>query len=444
MMGDAMVKTLVLVRHANPDYSADVPDLERPLTRAGLRSIQDTMPRELSLLDQRGSCSVWSSPALRARQTAEVVADVLHVPASAIEVHPELYAQDKDAFFANLAKARGCVVAVGHVPFMEELFALLSGGKVRVGKGSVACFTFEDEDLEHASLAWYVQGPDSERWHTLLVVGDTLSAQAQRIQDALKKLQKHPRDPELLHDFRVALRTGRSLMAFVRPFQKRRQNLAIDMLLSDLQHATSLLRELDVLCDRVKETGGSEALTLYAACQQARDNERTRVVAYLGRRDTQRKAREALHGMRNLRWRSGTESEGLGAREFCDEFDRLAKTCRKGYAACDFEDDDETHALRRRIKNLRYVAVGYAELLGSERSAVGGEAKKVQEELGVLCDARVNLRLIETFSKRGWFEGAEAGRDAFVGVEREREREALAKLQAKRGAAAARKAKRAK
>lgn len=439
-----MVTTLVLVRHANPDYDVDVPDLERPLSRAGLRSIEDAMPRELSLLERSNSYKIWTSPALRARQTAEVVANVLHVASSQIAVHPELYAQDKDAFFDQLKKAKGCVVAVGHVPFMEEVFAQLSGSKLRVGKGSVACFSFEGEDLEHARLAWYVEGPDSARWHTLLVVGDTLAEQARRIQDSLKKLQKHPRDSELLHDFRVDLRVGRALLAFVRPFQKRRQNLAIDMLLSDLQHATSLLRELDVLCARIKDTDGSEELTLYAACQQACDNERTRVMAYLGRRDTQRKAREALHGMRNLKWRSGIELEGLGATEFCDEFDRLAKSCRKGYASCDFSDDDDTHNLRKRIKNLRYVAKGYESLLGPERGAMGEEAKRVQDQLGVLCDARVNLDLIDTFDQRGWFEGAEAGRDSFVEAEQKRISKTLAKLSAQRGVAAARKAKGAK
>lgn len=427
-----MVTTLVLVRHAQPDYSTDVPDLDRPLSRAGLRSIQDAMPRELSLLAHQDSCQVWTSQALRARQTAEVVAEVLHVDSSSIEIHPELYAQDTETFFKKLQAASGCVVAVGHVPFMEDVFAQLSGAQLRVGKGSAACFTFEEASLEHARLAWYIQGPDASRWETLLVVGEKLSRQGELIKDQLKKLQRHPHDVEALHEFRIALREGRALLAFVRPFQKRRQNLAIDMLLSDLQHATSLLRELDVLCGQLEATTGTEMLTMYAACRQACDNERSRVMAYLGRRDTQRKISEALYGMHNLKWRSSIELEGLGAGEFRAEFDRMLKSCRKDYASCDFSNDGDTHDLRKRFKSLRYVIEGYADLLGPERTATLEEAKHAQDELGVLCDARVNLHLVETFNERGWFAGAEVGRDAFVESEKHRAKEMVDKLTAER------------
>lgn len=428
-----MVSELVLVRHASPDYSAEVADLERPLTRAGLRSITDAMPRELSLLGKPEHLSVWTSPAVRARQTAEVVARALDYPTSKIDVHPELYAQDENAFRQALKSADGCVVAVGHVPFIENVFATLSGCRMKVQKGSAMCFSFEDDTLEHARLEWYVQGPDASRWETLLVVGDTLSGQARRVQECLDDLLKHPHDAEMLHDFRVSLRTARSLVAFVRPFQKRRQNLSIDMLLSDLQHATSFLRELDGLCDAAaKASKSTENLTLVAACQQARDNERTRLLAYLRRRDTQRKVAEALHGMRNLKWRSGAESSGVSSREFCDEFDRLLDSCRHDYLTVDFNDDENTHALRKRIKRLRYVSENYAGLLGQECASAMKEAKKAQTRLGDLCDARVNLHLIETLDARGAFVGAEEDRDAFVEQERKCEDDILTELAAER------------
>lgn len=438
LWGPTMVDELVLVRHANPDYSADVPDLERPLARSGLRSIQDTMTRELSLLERPAKLAVWSSPAVRARQTAEVVARALDFSPSKIEVHPELYAQDEDAFRANVLAASGCVVAVGHVPFIENVFQTLTGSKIKVGKGSAMCFSFEDDDLSHARLEWYVQGPDSTRWDTLIMVGDKLAEQAKLVQDNLEDLLKHPHDAECLHKFRVSLRTARSLVAFVRPFQKRRQNLQIDMLMSDLQHATSLLRELDGLCERVaKISRTSENLTMLAACQQARDNERARLIAYLRRRDTQRKVSEALHGMRNLKWRSGAQSTGLGQREFRAEFDQLLSSCRKGYLSCDFSDDESTHALRKRIKRLRYVAENFRPLLGDDRAQAAAEAKHAQTRLGDLCDARVNLHLIQTFDERGDFAGAELDRDAFIKAEKDRINRILSELDAERGVLAA-------
>ena len=88
-----MVKTLVLVRHGAPEVTPPSgQDIDRRLTTAGARALRTAYPRVFSLLGDDPKVQVWSSPAVRALETAEVVAAATGV--EDIEVHQSLYAQD--------------------------------------------------------------------------------------------------------------------------------------------------------------------------------------------------------------------------------------------------------------------------------------------------------------------------------------------------------------
>ena len=396
-----MINTLVLMRHGNPDYSMDVDDLDRQLTPAGLRALEDVMPHELALLGDPQDITIWSSPATRARQTAEVVCHALRMSESNIKTCNALYKQDQEAFLEQMESVEGTAIAVGHVPFMEEMFGRFSGGSLRFGKGSAACFSFPSGTFSKAELRWYVQGPDSSNWETLIHVEEGLADVAMQIEDRAEALLADPENSAALHDFRVAIRRARALLAFVRPFQKRRQSLSTDMVLSDLQHASSFLRELDGMCGRSERAGKSMADGLYAVCSTAREEERTRFIGYLRRRDTQRLLREACHGLRNTRWRATTEMEGLSREEFQAEYDELRTGVIDQFLVCNFMDDEDTHIVRKRVKRLRYVADGYAELLNERQEASVEAARRLQSELGHLCDVRVDRDIVDVLGRRG-------------------------------------------
>lgn len=430
-----MIKKLVLVRHGLPDYAQDVPDLERPLTEAGRRALADALPRKLSLFEPSGKVQVWSSPALRARQTAKVVARCVKVDPSKIVPCDALYTQDRDSFFEQISHERGTIVAVGHVPFMEEVFRELSGDSLRFGKGSAACFAFRGKEVSSAELCWYVQGPDATRWEPLIEVERQLTRAAKRIEDAWEALDDHPKDPEALHRFRVALRKARALVAFCKPFAKHRQAEQVDTSLALLQHATSFLRELDTLCVHMDEVGGTGTnLALSALVRQATDEERTRLLSYLRRRNTQRVMKEALHELRRLRWRSNLESFGLGADEVRARFDEMARDAWSLFAKLDLADDDDTHEVRKRMKRVRYVAEALESLLDEDELAQGRQGKELQDALGVICDARVNLHIMRGLRKRGNLGSVEADITRFEDGEREILERAIAQVGEQRAA----------
>lgn len=123
---------LVLMRHAEAERGdAHTPDSERPLTDHGRRDAS-AMGMWLSRSGPRPD-RIVSSPAVRARETAELVSAALDVPADAILGDSDIY----DASAATLAEvvkrhAAGSrtLLLVGHNPGFDDLLLRLSEGPV--------------------------------------------------------------------------------------------------------------------------------------------------------------------------------------------------------------------------------------------------------------------------------------------------------------------------
>ncbi|OFK22282.1 histidine phosphatase family protein [Olsenella sp. HMSC062G07] len=140
-----MVQTLVLVRHGDAERRGPEGDRSRRLTPGGLETLQKTYPRAFAPLRGVAGLELWSSPAVRALQTAEVVADALGVDRADIRQIPCLYDQDDRAFLDELeACPAQTLVAVGHVPFMRDLAARLAQASGPFPKGQVMAVSWDE------------------------------------------------------------------------------------------------------------------------------------------------------------------------------------------------------------------------------------------------------------------------------------------------------------
>jgi phosphohistidine phosphatase len=129
---------LYLLRHAHAGDSSkwDGPDSERPLSPKGRRQAE----RLGSFLAERGFTpdAIVTSPKLRARQTAQLVADALGI---AISVDDRLEGPLDPDLVGQIAEHVGgnSVVLVGHDPDFSELCAALSGTEyLPMKKGALA------------------------------------------------------------------------------------------------------------------------------------------------------------------------------------------------------------------------------------------------------------------------------------------------------------------
>jgi phosphohistidine phosphatase len=121
------MKTLLLMRHAKSSWKIkDIPDHERPLTKRGRKDA----PRIGSLLADQELVPqlILSSSALRARQTAELVAETSGYTEEVLS-QDRLYMAEVEEYFSilhGLSDNIERVMVIGHNPGIETLLQVLS------------------------------------------------------------------------------------------------------------------------------------------------------------------------------------------------------------------------------------------------------------------------------------------------------------------------------
>ncbi len=210
-------------------------------------------------------------------------------------------------------------------------------------------------------------------------------------------------DPELLHDFRVAVRRTRSIERLARRYLPPEMARLWEKEWQWLASVTGPPRDLDVLlldltCERPSIAAATDAgIHELASRVDAR------------RATEQAKLRDALDGDRYATlkrgWRSGIADLRMSAngtvevtaeKLASDTIDRASKHLLQ--AARQIDDDspaDAIHRARKRAKRLRYAA----EMLGGALPAkdvksVVTHMKRLQDDLGQFQDSEVQLHLI--------------------------------------------------
>lgn len=129
-MHDTASRTLFLVRHAKSSWSeAGLPDRDRPLNARG----EHDAPAMASRLADRATAPelIVSSPALRAKTTAEHVVDAL--PGAELRIDPRVYGADQQDLLQivrGLEDRFGSVALVGHNPDLTWFANSLTGAGV--------------------------------------------------------------------------------------------------------------------------------------------------------------------------------------------------------------------------------------------------------------------------------------------------------------------------
>jgi inorganic triphosphatase YgiF len=202
------------------------------------------------------------------------------------------------------------------------------------------------------------------------------------------------RDPEALHQARVALRRLRSAMGLFRPTVRG----------SDYQHLRDELhwfagqfgdaRNFDILCGEDAPAPFADDSSLRAKARKERDKAYRRVTAAL------HSARARALMLRLALWlelggwrakaRAAKAAKDLAARQL----DRQWRKVRRRGAALGTLDAEAEHQLRIDVKKLRYAAEFLAGLYPGQpragrRSRFISALKALQERLGVANDARL-------------------------------------------------------
>lgn len=141
------MKTLILQRHAKAEKDGD-DDISRPLSPVGLSNaaVQGETMRQLEIFPEL----IIHSPAMRARQTAEIMAVKLELSQGYTVEDNELYtcgSGELMAIIRNLPDDVNSVLIVGHNPTIEitaDALALSSFGHFRPSEAAIFNFDIEE------------------------------------------------------------------------------------------------------------------------------------------------------------------------------------------------------------------------------------------------------------------------------------------------------------
>jgi phosphohistidine phosphatase len=132
-------------------------DALRPLTDAG----REDVARMAGLLARLAPPihAVVTSPYLRASETAEIVAQHLDLQDKVVQderLEPGFDAGRLAKVIKKFSEANALVL-VGHEPDFSTTIGELTGGRVVMKKGGMACVETADASLKKAVLVWLVQ-----------------------------------------------------------------------------------------------------------------------------------------------------------------------------------------------------------------------------------------------------------------------------------------------
>jgi len=245
-----------------------------------------------------------------------------------------------------------------------------------------------------------------------------------RMSQHAETLRAGSTDVEDVHDMRVATRRVRAVLAVFQRTLPKRAARSFERRLRSATRRLGRVRDLDVLIEAlVGPEGGfpvDAAVVQHFARRQARA--RLRLVRWLGGPKFEDLERHA-EGLCAAAEESVEGAEGRVALEApVLLFEALAEARAIPPAARPTLDD--LHALRIRLKRLRYTVECFQEILGDPGAGFLAALRELQDALGAIQDARVAADRVEEYLRKHAAEGADAA--ALTAFVRRRRREAAA------------------
>lgn len=147
---------LILFRHAKAeDRATHLADEQRALTGKG-REKAHTAARGLHhYLRGAKDIQIWASPALRSRQTAEILADALGN--ASLQEHPAIYSGVFEELLPLWEQAPEdlVVILVGHEPHLSIWASLLAKVSLPFKKCTAASFAYSPAMRASGRLQWF-------------------------------------------------------------------------------------------------------------------------------------------------------------------------------------------------------------------------------------------------------------------------------------------------
>ena len=431
---------IILVRHAAAaDAAPGAGDAGRELTPEGRKAAGDTLPELKKRVNPEANIAIWTSPALRAFQTARIIANGLNV--EQINEFSWIYTGDSNAFAENLKKAGKGVtlLIVGHMPTLGDWGYLLSGERILFEKGGMACFTLTDGAPLHARLAWLSRasgqihpGQAAEGAGLITPAGSIkqMKGMLETIQESERRFLHKPGDAENAHQLRVSLRQARSLMSLMKPAVKDDGFGESREALKAIADRLAYVRELDVLKGQLRSRAmkggkGSGFKKIKKAVKSERKMEQSALFQYFSGGAHSGAMREIVSRIDGL---DGAEREpGQFDGQVRRQFEKWNRNAADALVGLDVHNHPQAHSLRITLKKL-HNAQGFFPSLTVWDWAGHEERKSLENLLGKLCDTWASEAILKKIRTAYAAKGLKKEIEALTGQMRQRRKKMEGRL----------------
>lgn len=149
---------VVFIRHGTAEKAKNNDgDAQRALTPDGREKITRAAAGIARLLSGSAGLFLWSSPLVRARQTAEILAEQMGLSKPVICAFLTEQSWDSTAAALLALPADACVLLVGHEPMLGVWCEDLCGAHLPFRRGAAAAVKLPEVVSGQGELLWFLQ-----------------------------------------------------------------------------------------------------------------------------------------------------------------------------------------------------------------------------------------------------------------------------------------------
>lgn len=156
---------LILFRHGiAEEQSSTGDDRQRALTEEGRKNVKAAAKVLQRYYGEKETLFIWSSPLLRAVQTAETLKKRLN--AETLSQFESIATGDFEAFKNDIRALpeTACLIVTGHAPYLNEWYERMTGSKISLDKGAAVGLKVTNLMPLEASVLWVMQAKGWKRF----------------------------------------------------------------------------------------------------------------------------------------------------------------------------------------------------------------------------------------------------------------------------------------
>lgn len=386
---------LILIRHGQAeDAAAAQSDFHRALTPAGKERLENAYPSLARYLNAKSHCEVWTSPKIRALQTAEVLCR--YMPNTAPLAQAFLEEGDFEAFRKAIASHDHgeTIVVIGHEPYLSDWVREMTGLDVHFKKGCGEMLYLPPAQPDQAIR---INNIDFDQMKNLDLFSVPLGVSISTlIQDQHKQIVKardaflaDPDDNDALSRLRVALRSQYALLQFIEPYCDLKTFHKAERLYLSLYDDLEELRGINAILKTIHNSRKLELFPLADAMIIEQNSAVMNLCDHLSREDSEEDYNEALH-QTIAALMTATETaplEQLAREQFASRYHLV----EKAVLTTDFTDLQSIERLRALCKTSRYLFEFFSPLANYHQAKQYLRIRRLNQRLSIYCDTYYNV-----------------------------------------------------